>query len=404
MKHLAAILLACLLGPAATAEDWPRWRGPNLNGISSEKGWLQRWPKDGPPVAWKGSVGVGFSTVSVAQGRLYTMGHKDGKDTVHCLDAVSGKPVWSHSYEAELGDLYFDGGPTATPTVHDGRVYTVSRWGDLFCFDAANGKVHWSKSLKKDPNPRVPAWGFACSPFIHDNLLLLNAGKAGLALEKDSGKVVWASAADEEAGYSTPVPFKRGDDWFMVVSSGKAYAAVNIKTGKELWSFRWITTYGVNAADPILAGGDQVFISSGYGKGAALVATGEAKPKEVWRNRSMRNQFNSCVLLDGHLYGIDGDTTMDATLRCLELKTGKVLWTHEGLGSGALMAADGKLIVLSDAGELLLAPVSPKEFKPSARAKVLGGKCWTVPVLANGRIYCRNAAGDLVCVDVRNGK
>jgi outer membrane protein assembly factor BamB len=399
MKYVAPVLIAAGWFSTAAAEDWPCWRGPQRNGISQEKGWLDQWPKDGPPVAWKGAVGVGFSSVAVSQGRLYTMGHKEGKDTVSCLDAVSGKPVWSHSYEAALGDLNFEGGPAATPTVHDGAVYTLSRWGDLFCFDAVKGQVRWSRNLAKEDNARAPTWGFSGSPLVHDKLLLLNVGKTGMALEKDTGKLVWTSA-DEEAGYSTPIPFQRGKEWFALVSSGAGFSAVNVATGKALWEYRWLTRYGVNSADPILTG-DQVFISSGYNKGCALLKMGDGEPKEVWKNKSMRNQFNSSVLLDGFLYGIDGDTTTTTAFRCVDLKTGEVRWSKDGIGSGSVTAADGKLIVLSDEGELLVGPASSKGFTPTARAKVLDGKCWTVPVLANGRIYCRNAAGDLVCLDVR---
>jgi outer membrane protein assembly factor BamB len=402
MKQTAAVLIAAMWLPAAAAKDWPRWRGPQLNGISQEKGWLDQWPKDGPPVVWKTAVGVGFSSVAVAQGRLYTMGHKEGKDTVFCLDAVTGKPVWSHSYDSDLGDLNFEGGPAATPTVHDGAVYTLSHWGDLFCFDAAKGQVRWSRNLAKEDNARAPTWGFSGSPLVHEKLLLLNVGKAGMALQKDTGKLVWSSG-DEEAGYSTPIPFQRGKEWFAIVSSGAGFTAVNVATGKELWEYRWLTRYGVNSADPILAG-DQVFISSGYNKGCALLKMGDGEPKEIWRNKNMRNQFNSSVLLDGFLYGIDGDTTTATALRCVDFKTGEVRWSKDGYGSGSVTAADGKLIVLSDEGELLVGPASSKGFTPSARARVLDGKCWTVPVLANGRIYCRNAAGDLVCLDVREKK
>jgi outer membrane protein assembly factor BamB len=401
MRYLVAGLIVGLLSPIAAAEDWPRWRGPQLNGISTEKGWLDKWPADGPPVLWKASVGVGFSSVSVSKGRLYTMGHADGKDTVYCLDAVTGKTLWSHSYEAELGDLYFEGGPTVTPTCDGERVFALSRWGNLFCFDTTSGRVVWSRHLQKDNNVRVPTWGFSGSPLVLGDLVLLNAGKAGMALEKDSGKVVWTSG-DEEAGYSTPVPFEKNGEGFVVVSSATAFTAVSVKTGKERWRVRWLTQYGVNAADPIIAG-DLVFLSSGYAKGGTVVETGGDKPKEVWRNRELRNQCNPCVLIDGFLYGIDGDTTTPTTLKCVELKTGEVQWAKEEFGFGSLMAADGKLIVLRD-GELLVAPASPKDFTPTAKAKVLDGKCWTVPVLANGRIYCRNAAGDLVCVDVRGKK
>jgi outer membrane protein assembly factor BamB len=383
----------------ATADDWPRWRGPNGNGISDEKAWLDHWPAEGPPIAWKASVGIGFASVAVSQGRLYTIGNKDNKDTICCLDASTGERLWNHSYESLLGKASFEGGPTATPTVHNGRVYTLSRWGDLLCLDALSGHVYWSTNLAKEAGAPVPAWGFGGSPLVQDNLLVLNVGKAGLAVAKDTGKIVWASEK-EEAGYSTPVPFQRDGEWFALVSSGNAFAAVNVKTGKELWQVRWVTRYGVNAADPIVAG-DHFLLSSGYNKGAVLLKLGTGTPTEVWRNKNMRNQFNSSVLLDGFLYGIDGDTSSPAVLRCVEFKTGVVRWTRREVGSGALTAADGKLLVLSDQGELMVAKASPDGFVPSAQAKVLEGKCWTVPVLANGRIYCRNAAGDLLCVDVR---
>jgi outer membrane protein assembly factor BamB len=400
MKNLTGclLLLGFLASGPALADDWPCWRGPRHDGISREGGWLDEWPKDGPKVLWKAEVGTGFSSVSVANGRLCTMGNRDNTDTVYCFDAVSGKKLWSHSYPAALEDKLFEGGPTSTPTIDNGRVYTLSRWGDLFCFDAADGKIVWSKNIQKDTKLRVPGWGYAGSPLIHDDMLVLNIGEAGAALEKQTGKVVWASA-DKDAGYSSPIPFQRGGAWFAVFSSDDAYTAVNLKTGKPAWSVRWLTRYGLNAAEPILAG-EQVFLSSGYGKGGALLKIGDKEPTEVWRNRNMRNQFNSCVLLDGFLYGIDGDTTTKTALKCVELKSGEVRWTHEGTGSGAVTAADGKLIVLSESGELLVGKASPDGFRPTARAKVLDGKCWTVPVLANGRIYCRNARGDLVCLDV----
>jgi outer membrane protein assembly factor BamB len=167
-----------------------------------------------------------------------------------------------------------------------------------------------------------------------------------------------------------------------------------------MWEQRWLTRYGVNSADPIVVG-DQVFLSSGYNKGCAVLQMGTAAPTEVWRNKNMRTQLNACVHLEGFLYGIDGDTSTSNALRCVEWKSGTVRWSFDGVGCGALMVADGKLIVLSEQGELLVGAASPKGFTPTARTKVLDGKCWTVPVLANGRIYCRNAAGDLVCVDVR---
>lgn len=399
IRRALCVVAALLAAGPVGADDWPHWRGPTRDGISAEKDWADRWPAGGPPITWKAEVGTGFSAVAVTDGRLYTLGHADEKDTVWCLDALTGKEIWKHSYPSELGDNYFDGGPTATPTVDGDRVFTLSRWGDLFCFEAATGKVVWSKNVVKETGARIPDWGFSGSPLVHGSLLILNVGKAGLAVEKATGKVVWSSAEDE-AGYSTPQPFRRDGKDLVLVSSGRGYTAVAATTGKPVWEVRWLTRYGVNAADAILSG-DHIFLSSGYGKGAALHRLGANPPAVVWQSKELRNQFSSSVLLDGFLYGIDGDTTDQAELKCLEFRTGKVRWTRAGVGSGALMAADGKLIVLSDKGELLVAKASPTGFEPTAKAPVVSGRCWTAPVLANGRFYCRSAAGQLVCLDVR---
>ena len=193
---------------SARGADWFRWRGPNLDGISNETGWAANWPKDGPPVVWKASVGTGFSSMTVAGGRLYTMGNEDSVETVYCLDAATGAEIWTHSYECPLDDRFFEGGPTATPTADSGAVYTISRQGDLFCFDAQNGKVRWSKNIQRETGVRIPGWGFSASPLVHGDLLLLNAGDAGTALNKTTGKVVWTSG-DGEAGYTTPLPVRR---------------------------------------------------------------------------------------------------------------------------------------------------------------------------------------------------
>jgi outer membrane protein assembly factor BamB len=186
----------------------------------------------------------------------------------------------------------------------------------------------------------------------------------------------------------------------VLLGSAKAYVAVDTKSGDELWRHRWLTRYGVNAADPILQG-TEVFIASGYNKGGVLLQLGEAKPKEGWKTKELRTQMNPAVLLDGYLYGTDGDSGNDAQLKCLDWKTGEVKWTQKGIGTGGVIAADGKLIVLTSRGELIIAPASPEGFEPISRSQVLGGKCWTVPVLSHGRIFCRNAAGDLVCIDAR---
>lgn len=397
MKHLAFL---CLLPFAtATASDWPQWRGPDRNGISRETDWKADWKGAPPKILWKASVGLGYSSFVVADGKVYTTGHADEKDTVFCFDAVTGKEVWKHSYPAELGDKFFQGGTTGTPTLADGKLYHLSRWGDLFCFDAASGKIVWQKNIQQETGYRLPDWGYTGAPLVWENLLVLNVGENGVALEKATGKVVWKSA-DENAGYSTPLPYKQDGKTLLTMGSGKSYLAIDPKTGEKVWQHRWTTSYGVNAADPIIHDG-HAFISSGYNKGAALLKLGGSEPQVVWQNRVMRNQMNASILIGDHLYGIDGNEDRGASLKCIEFKTGKQLWEEKSAGAGAVTAADGKLIVLCESGELIIAKASPTAFEPISRGKVIDAKCWTVPVLANGLIYCRNAAGDVACVDVR---
>ncbi len=395
MKNAFRVSAACLLALAVTlhAEDWPRWRGPDANGISKETGWSSQWPAGGPKQVWKTKIGTGFTSFSVSNGRVYTMGNASDTDTIFCFDANDGKELWKHSYPAKLEPNAYEGGPNATPTVSGDRVYTLGKRAMMHCFDAAKGTVVWSANLVAGLKVKVPQWGFSGSVLVEDDLCILNVGTAGTALDAKTGKVVWSSGTDA-AGYTTPVPFNAGSDRAVMMAVKQDVAAVRMKDGKEVWRFPWRTQYDVNAADPVLSG-NKVFISSGYNHGCAVFDVGSKPPKAVWENKNIRNHFNSSVLWKGHVYGVD-----ESQLRCIVFDTGEVKWSERSVGKGSLMMADGKLIVLSEKGELMVAEATPAAFKPISRAQVLGGKCWTTPVLANGKIYCRNAAGDVVCVDV----
>jgi outer membrane protein assembly factor BamB len=399
MMRLTVVLLFASAALPATADDWPHWRGPKHDGISSESGWLDRWPAGGPKIAWTAEAGTGFSSFAVSKGRVFTLGNAGDTDTVTCLDADSGRTLWSHGYPAEVDANLFEGGPTSTPAVDGDRLYTLGRKGELFCFEAGTGKIAWSKNVQKETGAAIPSWGFSSSPLVHDDLVILNVGESGLALDKASGRVAWKSGP-REPGYSTPFPLKRGDGCLVLLGSGKSYLAVDARTGREAWTVRWNTQYGVNAADPVVDG-ERAFISSGYGKGAALLSLGAEEPRIVWQSKVMRNQMNPCVLLEGHLYGVDGNDRERTELKCIEFASGSEKWAQAITGGGSVTAADGKLIILAGDGELIVAPASPDGFKPTARARILDGKCWTVPVLANGRIYARTAGGRTVCVDVR---
>ncbi len=388
------ILTVC----SATAADWSRWRGPEGNGISKETGWSAQWPADGPKRLWKANVGIGFASFSVANGRVYTTGNKDDTDTIFCFDANTGKEIWKHSYPEKLDPKYYEGGTSATPTVDGDRVYNLSKQGQLFCLDAAKGTVIWSQNVAKELNAKLPTWGFAGSVFIEGEVALLNVGSAGAALDKKTGKAIWSSGS-EEAGYSTPVTFDRRGELCVALAGKEHILTVRFTDGKELCRHPWKTGYDVNAADPIISG-EQMFVSSGYGHGCALLDISVTPPKVIWENKNLRSHLSPAVLIGGFLYGSDDDSYRpNATFKCVELKTGEVKWA-EKTGFVSLMAADGKLIALTAKGELLTVEATPEVFKPISRAQVLGGKCWTVPVLANGKIYCRNAAGDVVCLDV----
>jgi outer membrane protein assembly factor BamB len=398
MSRMTSAFLLLVALPAA-AQDWPHWRGPDRNGISRETGWQDRWPSSGPPLLWKGQVGTGYSSFAVAEGLAVTLGNEEDTDTIHAFDAETGKTRWTHAYPSPLGDRFFEGGPTSTPAIHEGRVYVQGRWGDLICLEAATGKPVWAVNVSKTAGARLPGWGFGGSPVVHGKLLLLNVGHGGAAVDKDTGAVVWKSA-DKDAGYSTPLIVKREGGLQCLLASGNSFYAVDPATGAESWRLRWVTSYGVNAADPIVDG-DLVFLSSGYNHGGGVFRLGAEGPVPVWESKVMANQMNPCVLLDGHLYGVSGDSDKKPLFKCVEFATGTEKWSVPGLGAGGVCAADGRLILLSEAGDLIVAPASPRGFEPSARAAVLGGKSWTVPVLSRGRLYVRNADGDVACVDVR---
>jgi outer membrane protein assembly factor BamB len=395
---LSALAVVMGIGPAAFGADWPCYRGPDHNGISKEIDWSSGWDKAGPKVLWKASVGIGFSAAAVADGRVYTMGNS-GKgtnlDTVYCFDAASGKELWKHSYSCPLQPKYYVGGTLSTPTVDAGKVYTLSKMGDFFCLDAKTGKVLWQKQLNKELGFELPEWHFSSSALILGDRLFLNMGTGGLALNKDTGDIVWQSGKGK-CGYATPVPFTMDGQAGLALFGEVTVVAVNPADGKPLWQYPWKTNPEVNAADPIVAG-NQVFVASGYNRGCGLIEIAGGQAKKVWENKVMAMQINSPILRDGYVYGFD-----EAVFKCLKLQDGSEQWQDKSLGKGSLMmSADGRLILMSDKGELVVAKADPQKFDVLARAQVLSkGLCWTSPVLANGRIYARNADGDFACVDV----
>lgn len=404
--RLVLASLSVLSSCSLFAADWPRFRGPAANGISQEKDWLGAWPGGSPKSLWKANVGVGFASVVVSDGRLVTTGHngqkKGGEDSVTCLDIASGKVLWKHSYPQELEPHYYDGGTSATPTIHQGHVYTVAKSGLVHCLELSSGKVLWQRDLAKDLGLKVPEWGFAGAPHVHGDTVVLNAGDAGVALSRIDGKAVWTSGKGS-AGYGTPVPFSAGGKNALALFSLRHVIAVDPDSGKELWRHPWKTKYDVNAADPVVSG-DLMLLSSGYGTGATAIRFDATSARQVWKNESLRAHMQAPVAAGGFAYGIDGDgDSGDSRLKCIEIATGKVVWESPKADTGVLAAADGKLIWVTGRGELIVVRMDASKYDELARSQVTGGKVWAAPVLSNGRLFVRTWKGDVLCLDVKAG-
>ena len=392
---IAMLALAAVSARSGSAaSDWPQWLGPDVNGVSTETNWQGTFPPEGPTVLWEQQIGAGYAAAAVHDGKLYTAGWKNGQDTIYCLDAETGEGVWTYSYKIGRYNNQHNGGPAATPAVASGRVYMLSREAELFCLQADSGKLLWSKKLKGEFGLNIPSWAFSGSPIVRGDTLFVDVGRI-IAMNKTSGAVLWKTR-DYGAAYSTPKPFTLDGRRLLSAFPRSGLVVLDASNGRELATHPWETRYGVNAATPIVKGG-RIFISSGYGRGCALLEFGGQGLTVLWENKKMRNQMVTCVLVDAHLYGFDEDR-----LKCIDLASGRPAWSKRGLGKGSLMAGGGKLIVLSEDGELIIADASPDGFEIHGRAKLLdANRCWIMPVLAGGRIYCRSSPGQLVCVDVR---
>lgn len=399
---LATVLLAPVAAGADPSKgaDWPQFRGPQQNGASAEKGLLRSWAESGPKVLWKKPIGAGFSTVTAAGGALYTMAVEGESETAYRLRESDGEVVW----RVPLGPVFpetFGNGPRSTPTVEGDVVYVLSATGRLHALKTKDGSRLWELDLVKELGGQTPNRGFASSPIVDGDLLILEAGgtegRAIVALDKKTGKLRW-SALDGKPGYVTPLAVTIGGvRQYVFVRTMMGDIVSLLPNGEVHWRYPW-KPGGI--ASPLFLPPNRIFASAADDIGAVLLEVGkaedgEATVREVWNNRLMKNHFSSSALYEGHIYGFD-----NASLKCIVAETGEQKWVHRGYGKGSLILADGLLYILSDQGQLILAEATPAGFQEKGKVKVMEGKTWTSPVLSHGRLYLRDE-DEMIVLDVR---
>ena len=413
----SGVLLLWLAGQqSAMAGDWAAWLDPHGRGDGNA---VTAEPLPSPLVvdlenaAWRTNIGIGFSAVAVSDGRVFATGHNGekgprgsgGMETVWCFNASNGEVIWKDEYEAPLLPNLHDGGPGASPVVADGVLFTVSKDGRMHAYDASSGKLKWSRELMAETGMRrPPEWGYAGSPVVLDDWVLVESGST-LALDRKTGEVAWRSKNFTPA-YGSPTVFEQaGQSWIAVLKTEGLLILDPKREGESLAFHPWETSFQTNANTPMAIGG-QLFLSTGYDRGCTLLQFDGEGLSVTYENQTMCNHMGNAVLIDGHLYGFDGTAHRgrEVELVCMELATGAEKWRHKGLRYGTLIGAADQLVVLSERGELLIGKATPDGWTPSQEEQILGGRCWTMPIWSNGLLYCRNSRGDLVALKLTAGE
>jgi len=376
----------------ASRNYWTNFRGPNRDGRYDEMAVLTQWPAQGLSPLWKQPAGIGYASFSIADGRAYTIEQRRRQEVVAAYDVNTGRELWVQGWNAEYSDSTGDG-PRTTPTWDDGRLYALGATGELRCLDAKTGAVSWGKNILSDNQAQNLQWAMAASPLVVDDKVIVipggSGGKSVVAYNKLTGAPVWRSQDDRAAYVSPMLVTLAGRRQILVVTASRVFG-LTPENGALLWSQSWDTDMGINVSQPIIVDKNRFFISSGYGKGASLVeVTGSGNnftAHNVWENINMKNKFNSSVLHEGYVYGLD-----EGILTCIDVSTGARKWKGGRYGYGQVLVASGHLIVMSDAGELALVKASPTEYSEVARFAALQGQTWNYPAIAGGKLFVRNA-------------
>jgi len=387
---------------AQSAANWPQWRGPNRDGISKETGLLKQWPDDGPPLVWKATgAGRGYSSFSVSNGRLYTMGLRGDREFVVAFDIATGKEAWATAHGGAFHNDRGDG-PRGTPTVDGDRVYALGGNGDLSVLEARSGKIVWSKNVLKEFGGSNITWGISESPLVLGNKVLVNAGGPGasiVALNKADGAVIWKSQSDK-SGYSSGIPVQINGRTQVVFFTAQRAVGLDANDGRLLWEYAKPSNRVANVATPIVRA-NRVFISSDYGTGGGVVEIkSDNNAQEIYFTKEMRNHHSSSVLVGDHLYGFSS-----AILTAMKFDTGEIAWRDRSVGKGSLVYADGHLYCFSENGVVGLVEATPEGYKEKGRFRLQQGSLptWTHPVVVGGRLYLRDQ-DTIYAFDVREKK
>ncbi len=397
--------------PKQAAGDWPQWRGPARDGVSSETGWNKDWTAHPPAKLWTAQVGVGMSSPVVADGKVILHGNDgSGTDHVVAFDAASGKELWRHSYPCATAAHEMPivpNGPGATPTIADGLVYTLSREGDLHCLNLADGKLVWQQQLISGLGGKRPVYGYAQSVLADRGRLYIDLGSEGekpgstVALEAKTGSVVWRSPGGGEAGYSAARMLRR-DGWpLLVMFKGFGLQLISPDDGRTLATYRTTARDFCNATTPAFIG-HRILVSNTGIQPAALLDWNfgqQDEMKPVWENKQFALLFNSPIVLGDSVFAFNEKRRRDE-FTCLDAATGETRWVSDAVKTGTFILADGHWIFLARDGEVVLAPATKDGLKPIGRFQAVEGKCYATPTLAGGRLFVRNNAGDVAVYDL----
>jgi outer membrane protein assembly factor BamB len=417
-----AVAAVGLFATMLPAEDWPQWRGPNRDGKSSETGLLQTWPEGGPKLAWSAKgLGGGFSSVAVAGDRIYTLGDLGDAQYALALRRDGGAIVWKTEIGPAWKDKYL--GPRSTPTVDGDRVYVVGTEGDVYCLDAATGKKIWSRNLPKDFGGTMMKaqgtyeWKFSESPLIDGERVIVTPGArdaALVALSKKTGEEIWRTAipdlgerGTDGAGYSSVMVSEASGVRQYVQFVGRGVIGVEAQSGRFLWGYNPVANDVANIATPLIDR-EFVFASSGYGTGSALIqlsGSGDgvaAKQVYFLDAETMQNHHGGLILHDGYVYTGTGHNK--GFPLCVKMADGKVTWgkiRNEGEGSAAVSYADGRLYFRYQNGLMVLVEASPEGYREHGSFMIpdVEKPSWAHPVIADGKLYLREQ-DRLFCYDI----